>query len=118
MAQQPNEYRRGEVYTSRMPGTGGKSQPLMAALISRDDWNQNPPDGRVWAAPIRRVPRPLAVKCSSADPVSGWVQIHAHGMIPRDWLMEPVGMLVGDTLQRIDEALDTLRENLGPNLDQ
>lgn len=115
MAQAHHSPRRGEVYDCTVPVEGG-TETVTVVVVSRDDWNASPPDSRIWAVPIKRQARPLAVKLADTDPVAGWAQIHGHGMIPRDWLTAPVAMLSGATMQRLREAFTTLQEDTDPQL--
>ena len=105
--------RRGEVYTCRMPA-GDQAETIKVVVISRDDWNANPPDGRIWVVPIKRKPRPLSFRLDDTDPVGGWVLTHAHAMIPSDWLAEQSGMLTGANMERIRKALAFLQDDIEP----
>ena len=115
MAQQPHTPRRGDVYDCQVPA-GDAAETVTVVVVSRDDWNMTPPDDRIWAVPIKRHERPLAVRLTDADPIGGWVQIHGHGMNPRTWLTTPVAMLSGATMQKIREAFATLQEDTEPTL--
>lgn len=108
-----SEFRRGELYQCN---NGPGRRPQLVVLVSRDDLNQNPPDGEVWVMPIVRKPSPLAVRLGEADPARGWVRIHKAAWIERDRLYQPGSMLTGATMEAIREALDRLQADDVPEL--
>jgi mRNA-degrading endonuclease toxin of MazEF toxin-antitoxin module len=108
------DYRRGEVYRYDL---GEGHPPVTVVLLSRDAINQTPPDGLVWVAPLGRHQAPLAVACSEADPVAGWVLLHAHRTVERDRLSDPVGILTGATMTKIGDMIAYILEDAVPDLD-
>lgn len=114
--EQPRTPRRGEVYDCAVPVGDGQTETVRVVVVSNDVWNQNPPDGRILAIPIKRQRGPLGVQLTETDHIGGWVQIHGLGMVPRKWLSKPVSMLSGQTMQRIREALSMLQEDTDPQL--
>ncbi|WP_205326933.1 type II toxin-antitoxin system PemK/MazF family toxin [Glycomyces sp. YM15] len=92
--------RKGEVRLHQPTG-----QPI--CVVSADGHNFAPRTGMIMVAPIHATagPAPVTVPLTQSDPVAGFVHVDGMDQVEVDELGEPIGMLVGASVERVERAI-------------